>query len=266
MLAKHRQTLFGMADKEFAADGVVTGGGTVLGRPVYVASQDFTVAGGSAGEVHSDKVAAAMHDSLTTGSPFVFINDSGGARVQEGIDSLGAYGRVFYSNVLLSGVVPQLSIIAWPVRGRCGLLPGADRLHHPDQARPHVHHRAERDRPGDGEKIDADTLGGADAHMSQSGVVHFVVDGDEQGDPAGQEAAQLFAAEQLRRPADRRPGRCRRTQPELDEIIDVNPMKGYDVRDVITRAVDHADFLEVQAGYAMNIVIGFGRTTAAASG
>ncbi|MCU0302225.1 MAG: hypothetical protein MUF35_11620, partial [Candidatus Nanopelagicales bacterium] len=106
MFAKHRSTYFGLDEAQMPADGVITGEGAVMGRPVHVASQDFTVAGGSAGEVHSDKVAAMMRSSLMTGTPFIFINDSGGARVQEGIGSLAGYGRVFFNNVMLSGVVP----------------------------------------------------------------------------------------------------------------------------------------------------------------
>ena len=106
-----------MADKELPADGVVTGCGTIDGRLVHVASQDFTVAGGAAGEVHCDKIVEMMHAALKTGSPFVFINDSGGARIQEGVDSLAGYGRVFYHNTLLSGVVPQISLICGPCAG-----------------------------------------------------------------------------------------------------------------------------------------------------
>ncbi len=109
LFAQHRSTMFGMEGKEMPADGVVTGAGSVAGRLVHLASQDFTVAGGAAGEVHSIKVADIMVRSLKTGSPFVFINDSGGARVQEGIDSLSGYGKVFYANVMLSGAVPQIS-------------------------------------------------------------------------------------------------------------------------------------------------------------
>jgi len=108
LFAQHRAVLFGMAGKEMPADGVVTGCATVDGRTIHLASQDFTVAGGAAGEVHSDKIAEMMRSSLKTGTPFVFINDSGGARVQEGIDSLSGYGRVFYNNVMLSGTVPQV--------------------------------------------------------------------------------------------------------------------------------------------------------------
>lgn len=115
MFAKHRTTHFGMDTAEAPADGVVTGVGAVYGRPVHIASQDFTVMGGSAGEKQSEKVAAMMDASATTGTPFVFINDSGGARVQEGIDSLSGYGKVFYHNVLLSGLVPQAPSSPAPV-------------------------------------------------------------------------------------------------------------------------------------------------------
>ena len=122
MFAHHRSTYFGMADADLPADGVVTGEGAVFGRPVHVASQDFTVAGGSAGEVHSHKVVAMMQASLKTGTPFIFINDSGGARVQEGIDSLSGYGQVFYNNVLLSGRRPADLDHRRAVRRRRGLL------------------------------------------------------------------------------------------------------------------------------------------------
>ena len=117
LFAQHRATYFGMADKEMPADGVVTGCATLDGRLVHLASQDFTVAGGAAGELHCQKIADMMQMSLKTGSPFVLINDSGGARVQEGIDSLSGYGRVFYNNVVLSGTVPQVSLICGPCAG-----------------------------------------------------------------------------------------------------------------------------------------------------
>ena len=125
LFAQHRQSHFGMAGREVPADGVVTGAGSVDGRLIHLASQDFTVLGGSAGEVHSHKVADAMELALETGSPFVFINDSGGARVQEGIDSLSGYGRVFYTNVALSGAVPQISLICGPCAGCSVTTPSA---------------------------------------------------------------------------------------------------------------------------------------------
>ena len=123
VFARHRATYFGMADREMPADGVVTGCANIDGRLVHLASQDFTVAGGAAGEVHSDKIADMMRLSLKTGSPFILINDSGGARVQEGIDSLAAYGRVFYNNVMLSGTVPQISLICGPCAGGAAYSP-----------------------------------------------------------------------------------------------------------------------------------------------
>lgn len=121
--ARHRATQLGMADKDLPADGVVTGCATVDGRLIHLASQDFTVAGGAAGETHSQKIVDMMQLSLKTGSPFVFINDSGGARVQEGIDSLSGYGRVFYNNVVLSGTVPQISLICGPCAGGAAYSP-----------------------------------------------------------------------------------------------------------------------------------------------
>jgi methylmalonyl-CoA carboxyltransferase large subunit len=123
LFAQHRQVNFGLAGKEIPADGVVTGAASIDGRLIHLASQDFTVLGGSAGEVHCLKVADAMEMALKTGSPFVLINDSGGARVQEGIDSLSGYGRVFYTNVMLSGVVPQISLICGPCAGGAAYSP-----------------------------------------------------------------------------------------------------------------------------------------------
>src|SRR3954447_1748045 len=123
LFAQHRQAHFGMAGREVPADGVVTGAASVDGRLVHLASQDFTALGGSAGEVHSHKVADAMEQSLHTGSPFIFINDSGEARVQEGIDSLSGYGRVFFTNVELSGAVPQISLICGPCAGGAAYSP-----------------------------------------------------------------------------------------------------------------------------------------------
>ena len=135
LFARHRSTYFGMADKEFPADGVVTGCATIDGRLIHLASQDFTVAGGAAGEMHCDKIANMMKLSLKTGSPFVFINDSGGARVQEGIDSLAGYGRVFFNNVELSGIGAADLLDMRSVRRRRGLQPRAHRFHHPDASR-----------------------------------------------------------------------------------------------------------------------------------
>ena len=141
LFAKHRCTNFGMTDKEMAADGVVTGAGSINGRLVHVASQDFTVVGGSAGEAHCNKIVQMMQSSLKTGSPFVMINDSGGARIQEGIDSLSGYGKVFYNNVMLSGVVPQISIICGPCAGGAAYSPALTDFIIQTQCGPDVYHR-----------------------------------------------------------------------------------------------------------------------------
>ena len=155
--------LFGMADKEMPADGVVTGCATIDGRLVHLASQDFTVAGGAAGEVHCDKIADMMQLSLKTGSPFVFINDSGGARVQEGIDSLSGYGRVFYNNVVLSGTVPQISLICGPCAGGAAYSPALTDFIIQTQERADVHYRPAGHQAGHGRDRDGRSAGRPEA-------------------------------------------------------------------------------------------------------
>lgn len=256
---KNRTTTFGMDKADMPADGVVTGSGAIFGRPVHLASQDFTVVGGSAGEAHSIKVADTMAAALKTGTPFIFINDSGGARVQEGIDSLSGYGKVFYNNVLLSGAVPQISIIAGPCAGGAAYSPAlTDFIIQTRKAHMFI------TGPGvikqvTGEEVTSDELGGADAHMGRSGVVHFVADDDEQAILIAQKLLSFL------------PQNNTEDAPLLDPDLDVEPSqalrdvlpedgrKGYDVRDVIAEIVDYGDFLEVQAGWAANIVVGFGR-------
>ncbi|TIC81697.1 acyl-CoA carboxylase subunit beta [Nocardioides sp. GY 10127] len=261
MFARHRSTYFGLDKVEMAADGVVTGAGAVLGRPVHVASQDFTVAGGSAGEVHSDKVVAMMKASLSTGTPFVFINDSGGARVQEGIGSLAGYGRVFYSNVLLSGVVPQIAIISGPCAGGAAYSPALTdfiiqtRKAHMFITGPNVIAQVT------GEKVTSDDLGGADAHMALSGVTHFVADDDEQAILIAKKLLSFLPQNNTEDPPVVDPDDVIEPDPGMLDIVPVSAKKGYDVREVIAHLVDRGDFLEVQAGYAGNIVVGFGRIT-----
>src|SRR5215813_10196516 len=180
LFAQHRSTYFGMADKEMPADGVVTGCATMDGRLVHLASQDFTVAGGAAGEVHSQKVADVMDLSLKTGSPFVFINDSGGARVQEGIDSLSGYGRVFYTNVELSGAVPQISLICGPCAGGAAYSPAlTDFIIQTRQAQMFIT-GPQVIKQVTGEQISAEALGGPDSHMAHSGVIHFIAENDQE--------------------------------------------------------------------------------------
>ena len=257
--AQHRATLFGMAGREVPADGVVTGSAAIAGRLVHVASQDFTVLGGSAGELHSHKVADVMLQALKTGSPFIFINDSGGARVQEGIDSLSGYGRVFYTNVMLSGVVPQISLICGPCAGGAAYSPALTdfiiqtRKAHMFITGPNVIKQVT------GENVTMEELGGPDAHMVRSGVIHFIAEDDRQAILICQKLLSFLPSNNLEDPPEV-PGNYHcDPDPELNSIVPVDGKKGYDVREVILRVVDNADFLEVQAGHAPNLVIGFAR-------
>jgi methylmalonyl-CoA carboxyltransferase large subunit len=259
LFAQHRQVHFGMAGKEVPADGVVTGAASVGGRLVHLASQDFTVLGGSAGEVHSLKVADVMRLALETGSPFVLINDSGGARVQEGIDSLSGYGRVFYTNVLLSGVVPQISLICGPCAGGAAYSPAlTDFIVQTRQAQMFIT-GPQVVRQVTGEQITAEALGGADAHMEHSGVVHFVAENDREALHLCRRLLSFLPENNLADPPRLAGDNDVDPNPALAHVVPTEAKQGYDVRQVIGGVVDRADFLEVQAGYARNIVVGFAR-------
>lgn len=259
LFAEHRSVLFGMQGKSVPADGVVTGAASIGGRLVHLASQDFTVSGGSAGEVHSNKVAEIMAQSLKTGSPFVFLNDSGGARVQEGIDSLSGYGKVFYKNVMLSGAVPQISMILGPCAGGAAYSPALTdfiiqaRGAHMFITGPQVI------RSVTGEDVSAEALGGADTHMMNSGVIHFVAENDLHAIQICQKLLSFLPSNNLEDPPHVEGDSNVDANPALDEVVPIEGKKPYDVRDVIVKVVDFADFLEVHAGYAMSIVVGFGR-------
>jgi methylmalonyl-CoA carboxyltransferase large subunit len=257
--ASHRCTHFGMEKKELAADGVVTGCGTVNGRLVHLASQDFTVAGGAAGEVHSDKVVEMMDASLKTGSPFVFINDSGGARIQEGIDSLAAYGRVFFHNTLLSGVVPQISLICGPCAGGAAYSPAlTDFIIQTRHAQMFITGPSVI-KQVTGQVVSAEELGGPEAHMHYSGVVHFVADDDRDAIRICQKLLSFLPSNNMEDPPAMRVDQVIELDESLNEIIPDNPRAGYDMHEVIKRVVDEGDFLEVQAEYAPNMIVGFGR-------
>jgi methylmalonyl-CoA carboxyltransferase large subunit len=259
LFAEHRATLFGMAGKEAPADGVICGAATVNGRLVHLASQDFTVLGGSAGELHSTKVAEIMEQSLKTGSPFVFINDSGGARVQEGIDSLSGYGKVFHTNVMLSGAVPQISLICGPCAGGAAYSPAlTDFIIQTRQAQMFIT-GPQVIKQVTGEAVTADQLGGADAHMTNSGVVHFIAENDEEAILLCQKLLSFLPSNNLEDPPVFPSDGNVDANPVLNGIVPDDPKQPYDVRDVILNVVDNGDFLEAQSGYAPNIVIGFGR-------
>jgi methylmalonyl-CoA carboxyltransferase large subunit len=259
LFAEHRAALFGMAGKSMPADGVVTGAASVGGRLIHLASQDFTVAGGSAGEVHSIKVAEIMTQSLKTGSPFVFINDSGGARVQEGIDSLSGYGKVFYTNVMLSGAVPQISLICGPCAGGAAYSPAlTDFIIQTRQAQMFIT-GPQVIKQVTGESVTAEQLGGPEAHMANSGVIHFIAEDDRHAVALCQKLLSFLPSNNLEDPPQVEGDRNVDPNPALDEVVPAEGKKGYDVRQVILPVVDFGDFLEVQAGYATNIVVGFAR-------
>jgi methylmalonyl-CoA carboxyltransferase large subunit len=258
--AEHRCTRFGMTGKELPADGIVTGVGTVMGRQAYVASQDFTVHGGTVGEVHANKMCQVMEMALRCGSPVVIINDSGGARIQEGIDALSGYGRIFYRNVLLSGVVPQISIIAGPCAGGAAYSPalmdfiimvkGVGKLF---ITGPQVIKEVT------GEVISEEELGGAFAQEAHSGVVHFIAENDEHAIRICQKLLSFLPSNNVEDP----PCGCEELvfaeDPYLNTLIPDNPREPYDVKEVILRIVDDGDFLEVQEHFAPNAIVGFGR-------
>jgi methylmalonyl-CoA carboxyltransferase large subunit len=248
-----------MAGKEAPSDGVVTGAGTVGGRYVHLASQDFTVFGGSAGEIHCDKVVESMRNALKTGTPFVFINDSGGARIQEGIDSLSGYAKVFFANTELSGVVPQISLICGPCAGGAAYSPAlTDFIIQTRQAQMFITGPSVI-KQVTGEVVTAEELGGAEAQMHYSGVVHFVAENDEHAIDLCKRLLSFLPQNNVEDPPFM-PGEYS-LEPDLslDTVIPEDPKVPYDVRDIIEKVVDFADFLEVQPTFADNIVVGFGR-------
>ncbi|MBO0834140.1 MAG: acyl-CoA carboxylase subunit beta [Actinobacteria bacterium] len=266
-LARHRATDFGMAATRPYGDGVVTGYGTVDGRPVAVFSQDFTVNGGSLGEVFGEKILKVMDHALKTGCPVIGINDSGGARIQEGVVALGLYGEIFYRNVISSGVIPQISLIMGPCAGGAVYSPAITDftlmvtgtsymfITGPDVIKTVT-----------GEEVSQEDLGGAHAHNVKSGVAHYQAT-DEQDcldftrallsylpsnnldePPAGPATADPAAALELTA-----------GDAELDTLIPDSPRQPYDMHEVVGHVLDDGEFLEIQAGFAQNIIIGFGR-------
>ena len=237
------------------------------GRLIHLASQDFTVAGGAAGEVHCDKIADMMELSLKTGSPFVFINDSGGARVQEGIDSLAGYGRVFYRNVMLSGTVPQISLICGPCAGGAAYSPALTDFIIQTTQRADVHHRAAGDQAGDrrgGHRRGTGRPAGADELLRAWCIWSPQTTKKRFTFAAGCSAFCLRTIWKIRRAC---PSTCRlRTIRSWATLLPAESKVGYDMRGIITRVLDHQDFLEIQPGFAPNIVVGFGRIAGTSGG
>jgi methylmalonyl-CoA carboxyltransferase large subunit len=256
LFSAHRSHAFGMDGKELPADGVVTGTGTVDGRAVYVASQDFTVSGGSVGEIHADKICQTMELALKTGAPLVLINDSGGARIQEGIDALTGYARIFHNNVLLSGVVPQIAVIAGPCAGGAAYSPALmDFIIMVEGTAELFITGPQVIRQVTGEQVSAQELGGAHAQTA-SGVVHFVASDDEDAMRICSELIALLPSNNLADPPDYGTGEISYAlDPALNHVVPDDPREPYDVKEVIRRIVDEGYFLEVQQGFADNAVV-----------
>ena len=259
LFAQHQCTAFGLGHRELAADGVVTGCGKVDGRIVHLASQDFTVSGGAAGEVHSLKVAEMQELSLKTGSPFIFINDSGGARVQEGIGSLSGYGKVFHNNVRLSGSVPQISLICGPCAGGAAYSPAlTDFIIQTKRAQMFIT-GPQVIKQVTGEVVTAEDLGGPHAQMNISGVVHLIAEDDEHAVYLCRRLLSFLPSNNLEDPPRLPFAEPIEPDPELNHAVPIDLKQGYDVRAILSRIIDDQDFLEIQPGFAPNIVVGFAR-------
>jgi acetyl-CoA carboxylase carboxyltransferase component len=257
----HRTNEFGLENQKFLGDSVVTGWGTIDGRLVYVFSQDFTVIGGSLGEVHAAKICKIMDMALKNGAPIIGLNDSGGARIQEGVVSLGAYADIFLRNTLASGVIPQISAIMGPCAGGAVYSPALTDfifmvrdssymfVTGPDVVKTVTH-----------EDVTFEQLGGASVHSEISGVCHIATDNEPDALYRIRRLLSYLPQNNLEDPPffDSKDDPLREEE-ELDRLIPVDPVKPYDMKDVIRLIVDKGEFFEVHEGYAQNIVVGFSR-------
>lgn len=260
MLVTHRSTDFGMEREKYLGDGVVTGYGTINGRLTYVFSQDFTVFGGSLSETHAEKICKLMEMAMKNGAPLIGLNDSGGARIQEGVVSLGGYADIFYRNVQASGVIPQLSAIMGPCAGGAVYSPAitdfilmVENTSYMFVTGPNVVKTVTH------ELVTSEELGGANTHATKSGVTHFAC------------ANELDAINHVKKLLSYMPQNCEETpsnlayeatdenRPSLNDFMPQNASQPYDIREIINTVTDQESFLEVHATYAENIVVGFAR-------
>ncbi len=260
-LVRHRTRGFGLEDKRFYGDSVVTGWGTIEGRLVYVFSQDFTVFGGSLGEVHAEKITKLQDMALKNGAPIIGLNDSGGARIQEGVVSLGGYADIFLRNTLASGVIPQISVIMGPSAGGAVYSPALTDfifmvrnssymfVTGPEVVKAVTH-----------EEVTFEELGGASVHAEKSGVCHVAADSEADALYMVRKLMSFLPANNMEDPPFQATNDDPlRTDESLDDLIPEDPSKPYDIKDVIQRVVDNGDFFEIHESYAMNIVVGFAR-------
>ena len=258
---EHRTTEFGMDAKRFPGDGVVTGHGTIDGRIVFVFSQDFTVFGGSLGEMHANKIVKIMDTAMKVGAPVIGLNDSGGARIQEGVISLGGYAEIFFRNVLASGVIPQISAILGPCAGGAVYSPAMTDFIIMAKGTSNMFITGpEVIKAVTGEDVSFEELGGATAHASKSGVAHFAASDEKAALRLIRNVLSYLPSNNVDDPpmvaSDDEPNRM---DPELSGVVPKEPDKPYDMRDVIGRVVDRDSWLEVHADWAQNIVVGFSR-------
>lgn len=258
---EHRCVNFGLDKKVFLGDGVVTGYGTVDGRTVYVFSQDFTVMGGSLGEMHAQKICKVLDLALLNGAPCIGINDSGGARIQEAVDALSGYGKIFFRNVKASGVVPQMSVIAGPCAGGAVYSPAltdfvfmVDKIGIMHITGPAVI------KAVTGENVTSEQIGGARAHNTTSGCAHFFASTEAECYAQVRKVLSYLPSNNMEEPPFAETGDDpARMDEKLRTMVPTDSNKGYDVRDVIRTVVDNGEFCEVQEMYARNIVTGFAR-------
>ncbi len=261
MFVTHRSTGFGLEDKKYLSDSVITGWGAIDGRLVYVFSQDFTVVGGSLGEVHSEKICKVMDLAMKNGAPIVGLNDSGGARIQEGVVSLGAYADIFLRNTLSSGVIPQISAIMGPCAGGAVYSPAitdfvvmVEESSHMFITGPDVIKAVTR------EEVSFEELGGAKAHNAISGVAHFAAQDEEDCMNILRGLLSYMPQNNMEDPpVVPTTDDPHRTDEKLDSIVPDSPTKPYDMKEIIQSVVDDEGFLEVHEHWAQNIIVGFAR-------
>jgi propionyl-CoA carboxylase beta chain len=264
----HRTNAFGLDEKEFLGDGVITGRATIDGRQVFLFSQDFTVLGGSLGEAFAEKICKVMDLALRTGTPLIGINDSGGARIQEGVVSLGGYAEIFWRNVQASGVIPQISLVAGPCAGGAVYSPAiTDFIIMTEKISQMFITGPEIIKTVTGEEVTFEELGGATTHATRSGVAHLVAADEENLVELTKALFSFIPANNREEPpqfaCDDDPHRL---VTALDDVVPDSPNKPYDMHAVIDGIVDYGDFLEIQPLYAQNIICGFGRVNGRAIG
>jgi acetyl-CoA carboxylase carboxyltransferase component len=257
----HRESNFGMADKRILGDSVVTGWGTIDGRLVYVFSQDFTVFGGSLSQVHAEKVCKIMDMAMRNGAPIIGINDSGGARIQEGVVSLGGYADIFLRNTLASGVVPQISAIMGPCAGGAVYSPALTDFIFMVKNTSHMFITGpDVVKAVTGEDVTFEELGGAMTHNQVSGVAHMAADSEAECLYLIRDLFSFLPSNNMEDPPFK-PAKddTLRTEAALDTLVPENPNKPYDIKEAIRLIVDNGQFYEIQEYFAQNIIVGFAR-------